>query len=287
MPSSPGLIRGIVVSPSIGSVEPRSSNETTTSVSSVVPPFRTPTSISVGTWRDVLSVSGVSAMLPGRIVDRRDLRAAGRVAGGAGLARDLRQERGDLEVVEPQLDRLRQEVRRRHLARRAPPLQGRSSISSCGPRVEDVRGKELAHVGSDLLRRVRRAFVAERDLGLLDDRRDAVAAKLERELEVLLRVGELIRRVEALDAVAGGPRWCPRLDPSCAWNSSSVSAARIAEALEELGRELGRSGDERVEVAQVVLVRALLARVEAAADGEEQQDDDHDDADPECDQRAA
>ena len=52
--------------------------------------------------------------------------------------------------------------------------------------------------------------------------------------------------------------------------------ARIAEALEELVRELGRRGDERVEVAQVVLERALLARVEAPADREEQQDDDPD-----------
>ena len=43
-----------------------------------------------------------------------------------------------------------------------------------------------------------RALVAERDLGLLDHGRDAVAPELERELQVGLRVGELVRGVEAL-----------------------------------------------------------------------------------------
>ena len=43
---------------------------------------------------------------------------------------------------------------------------------------------------------------------------------------------------------------------------------------EELGRELVRLGDDRVEVGDVVLEAALLARVEAAADAEQQQDQD-------------
>ncbi len=121
--------------------------------------------------------------------------------------------------------------------------------------------------------------LSKRHLGLLDHRRDAIAPELERKLQIGLCVRELVGRVETLDPlqkVLAGPAARTQLRLEL----EGTRVAGVAEPQEELVGELGRGGDERLEVAQVVLERSLLARIEAAANREEQQHD-HTDADHE------
>ena len=100
----------------------------------------------------------------------------------------------------------------------------------------------------DLLHRFVRALFAQGDLRLLDDRSHAVAAKLERKLEIGLSLGELVRGIEALDAiqeVLAGP--AARAELRLEVELRRV--ARVPEELEELCGQLARRRDERVEVA--------------------------------------
>ena len=128
-------------------------------------------------------------------------------------------------------------------------------------------------------------LVAERGRDVVGDPGEGVAAKLERLHELGLRAGELIRGVEALDplqqalgrAAIGG-------DLGLELERVGVRR-RILEPGEELGRELVRLLDDRLEVGGVVLEAALLARVQAAPDREQQQDHEQH-ADPERDHPA-
>ena len=101
-----------------------------------------------------------------------------------------------------------------------------------------------------------------------------VAAELEREQQVLLGLRQVTRGVKPLRSaqqVLAGPAARAEL----VLELDRGQLARVLEAIEELARELVRGRDQRGQVAQVVLERALLARVEAAADREQEQD--HDD----------
>ena len=64
-----------------------------------------------------------------------------------------------------------------------------------------------------------------------------------------------------------------------------AEVARVVEAVEEVVRELVRLGRDRVQVGDVVLEAALLARVETAPDPQHEQDQDQDD-DPDADRAA-
>ncbi len=122
-------------------------------------------------------------------------------------------------------------------------------------------------------------FVAERGRDVLGDAFERVAAQLERLHQLLLGIGEIVGRVEALDALqqllgraaVGG-------DLGLEVELGEV-VGRFQEAREEPARELIRGGDDRVQVGDEVLEATFLAGVEAAADPEQEQDhDEHTDA---------
>ena len=90
--------------------------------------------------------------------------------------------------------------------------------------------------------------------------RQAVAAKLERLHELVLGAGDVIGCVEALDSLQ------QRLGGAAVGGDLSLELELLEPLLgldqtgEELGRELVRLGDDRVEVGEVVLEASLRAR---------------------------
>ena len=70
-----------------------------------------------------------------------------------------------------------------------------------GAGVEHVAGEEGAHVAGDPVDRLVAALVAERGRDVVGDPGERVAAQLERLHELVLGLGELVGRVEALDAL--------------------------------------------------------------------------------------
>ena len=75
------------------------------------------------------------------------------------------------------------------------------SIGLEGAPVEDVAGQEVAHVAGDLVGRLLGPVLRQRGVDLVGHAADAVAAQLVGLHQLGLRVAELIRVVEALDAL--------------------------------------------------------------------------------------
>ena len=196
--------------------------------------------------------------------------AAGHVAG---LGGERVERQRDLGAVEPALHRLGKEATRSDLL---ADLLFREHALDLGPGavVEHVAGEEGLHLGRDPLDRVVAPLIPERGRDVLGDPGKAVPAQLERLQELVLRVGELVGHVEPLDplqeALSGAAIGCDlgfdlelRQPPR-----------RVLEAAEELLGELIRLVHDPVEVGDVVLEAALLARVEAASDAQQEQDQD-------------
>ena len=223
----------------------------------------------------VFSASAVSAVLS--IVGARAARARGRPAVGAGVGR-----RSVLSIV---VSCRSSSQRSTGSGRKALVAGPRPSISSLGEhrprsrsaraRVEHVAGEEGPHVVGDPVDRLARGPRLPSAVGMSSAiPASAVAAQLERLLELVLGVGELVRACRGPRPAAAGPRRCrgrwrsrPRARARRAFCGGSSSRAKNS-----LESWFDWSTID-VEVGDVVLEAALLARVEAAADAEQQQDD--------------
>ena len=103
-------------------------------------------------------------------------------------------------------------------------------------------------------------------------------AELEGEDDLLLRALDLVRSVEALGSVEQAAH--DAVSPFTSTGEADVAArALAAQRLEEACAELLGLGRDRAQVADVVLERAILARVQATAEGDHDQDQDQDRAD--------
>ena len=144
---------------------------------------------------------------------------------------------------------------------------------AAGPGEEHVAGQERPHVLGDPVDRLPASLAAERRRDVVGDPGEAVAAELERLLELGLGVGELVGRVEALDPLQQ-PLGGAAIGGDLGLELERVGVRLgVLEPVEELGRELVRLLDDRRQVRGVVLEAALLAGVEAAPDREQQEDD--------------
>ena len=170
-----------------------------TSLSSWSPWFWTSTVIVGGPSpsETVFSASAVSGVLS--IVVLSSAEPVGALGSRpASLAKALSIVR-QLQVVEPAVDRLGQEDAVRDLGRDALLVEHRLDlVAGRGRRARRWRGS-AAHVAGDPVDRLVAALVAERGRDVLGDPGERVAAQLERLLELGLRVGQLVGRVEALD----------------------------------------------------------------------------------------
>ena len=152
------------------------------------------------------------------------------------------------------------------------------------PGVEDVAGREDLHLRVDRVARLLRLLAAGAQvLELGGDPLERVVAQFEGEDDLLLGAFDVARCVEALGAVEQALRGAlVALDLGVEADVTAGIGCAALEALEEVVAELLGLGGDRAEIADVVLVAAVLAGVEAAAEGDHDQDQEDDRAEQEA-----
>ena len=148
-------------------------------------------------------------------------------------------------------------------------------LGQAGPeaaRVDHVAGQEHLHLARHALGALTPRLVAEGVGQVLGDPRQAVAPELERLEQVAVGVGDLVRHVEVAGAVHDRRGLDPEAVHLVLGVHRLVGAAGALEQREQLLALAVRLAHEHRGVVGVVLDGALLARVEAAAHAEHEQD---------------